>query len=102
MTAIEMSSNKTPTIEMSEIPTATAAIEMTETPTIEMTETPTAAINVGVSVVKQLHREIQTLLGTPLDGIQVIPNESDIMSLDAKIDGPGIRSEDHDYVFFNL
>lgn len=44
---------------------------------------------VGVSVVKQLHREIQALIKTPLDGIQVIPNESDIMSLEAIIEGPG-------------
>lgn len=38
--------------------------------------------------VKLLHQEIKALLASPLPGVQVIPNESDLFALTVDITGP--------------
>lgn len=53
-----------------------------------------AAPRLKLRGVKLLHRELQDVLAKPIPGIQVEPNESDIFTLSATIEGPGTRAAD--------
>lgn len=47
--------------------------------------------NISPSVIRKVATEIRKLMETPMDGVKLIPNESDITDIQAIIEGPGIE-----------
>ncbi len=47
--------------------------------------------NISPAVIRKIATEIRKLTETPLEGIKIIPNESDITDIQAIIEGPGMH-----------
>lgn len=45
--------------------------------------------NISPSTIRKVAGEMRKLMETPIDGVKIIPNESDITDIQAIIEGPG-------------
>lgn len=45
--------------------------------------------NISPAVIRKVATEMRKLMETPIDGVKIIPNESDITDIQAIIEGPG-------------
>jgi ubiquitin-conjugating enzyme E2 S len=44
--------------------------------------------NISPSVIRKVAGELRKLMETPIDGVKIIPNETDITDIQAIIEGP--------------